>query len=269
MALTLTRRESSPIPLEVFGLTPDRLVGLSADDVARLSVRHGNREEEVGSHFRVAGRVDAGDKSMTFAGDCSTVKGVGAGMTDGVVHAPAVGMHAGARMTGGHLSVDSAGDWLGAEMAGGTIAVSRSAGHSVGAAYPGSRRGMRGGKIFIEGDAGDETGSLMRRGLIAVGGRVGEFCGASMIAGTVIAKGGVGRRCGAGMKRGTIVTFGPEPEWPPGFVHACDYQTAFAHVLRKELASFFGPPVETLRLYRGDLAAGGLGEIWHMPSRPS
>jgi formylmethanofuran dehydrogenase subunit C len=269
MALTLTRRESSLIPLEVFGLTPDRLVGLLTDDVARLTVRHGNRVEDVGAHFQVTGRIDAEDRSIEFEGDCSTVKGIGAGMTDGFVEASSVGMHAGAKMTGGHLWVRMAGDWLGAEMTGGHVFVSGNAGDSVGAAYPGSRRGMRGGKIHIQGDAGDKVGLLMRRGLIAVGGRVGEFCGASMIAGTILAKCGVGPRFGAGMKRGTVFTFGPEPEWPPGFVYACDFRPAFAEVQRKEMASVFGPPVESVRLYRGDLSTGGRGEIWHIPSRPS
>jgi formylmethanofuran dehydrogenase subunit C len=266
MALTLTRRESSPIPLEVYGLTPDKLKGLSADAVARLTVRHGNREEDVGAHFRVRGRFDTDVQSITFEGDCATVVGIGAGMTDGFVDAPSAGMHVGAKMSGGHISVRSAGDWLGSEMTGGHIYVSGNAGNRAGAAYPGSRCGMRGGKIRIGGDAGREVGLMMRRGLIAVDGRVGEFCGASMIAGTILAKGGVGIRCGVGMKRGTIIAFGPEPEWPPGFVHACDYQPEFADVMRKEMANFFGPPVGTVRLYRGDLAAGGRGEVWHVPS---
>jgi formylmethanofuran dehydrogenase subunit C len=124
---------------------------------------------------------------------------------------------------------------------------------------------MRGGRITITGDAGDEVGRLMRRGLIDVRGRVGEFCGASMIAGTIIAGGGVGPRCGAGMKRGTIVTFGPEFARAPGCVYACDYWPAYAEIVRRELTDSIDRPIDSVQLYRGDLTTGGRGEIWHVP----
>src|SRR5262245_36098343 len=155
MVLTLTRRESSPIPLEVFGLTPDMLFCRSPEDVSRLKVRHGNREEEVGEHFLTKGRVVPEVLAISFEGDCSTVCGIGAGMKDGIVRAESAGMHAGAKMAGGYLQISGpAGNWLGAEMIGGTIHVTGTAGNRVGAAYPGSRRGMRCGRITITGDVG-------------------------------------------------------------------------------------------------------------------
>ncbi len=254
MAVILTRRESSPIPLEVFGLTPNKLAGLLPAEIARLPVRHGNRTEPVGEHFAVAGENPL---DLRFEGDCTTVKGIGAGMTSGLVSAGAVGSHAGAGMTGGRLSVDSAGDWLGAETAGGVIQVAGDAGHHVGAAFPGSRRGMRGGRIVVGGDAGDEVGCRLRRGVIEINGRSGAFLGADVIAGTIIARGGAGPRSGAGMKRGTVVLFGAEPDLPPGFVFACEYEPTFAR---------FVDPIRTVRLYRGDLTTGGRGEIWHVPT---
>jgi hypothetical protein len=70
------------------------------------------------------------------------------------------------------------------------------------------------------------------------------------------------------MKRGTIVAFGPEPEWPPGFAYACDYLPAYTNVLWHDLAWAKSKPLEPIkcvRLYRGDLSAGGRGEIWHVP----
>jgi formylmethanofuran dehydrogenase subunit C len=265
MALTLTRRESSPIPLEVFGLTPDKLIGMSAAEISRLKVRHGNREEEVGDLFDITHQQEPDDLTIEFNGDCSTIKGIGAGMSGGHISAGSVGPHAGAGMTGGNLAVQSAGDWLGTEMAGGRIFVTRDAGHHVGSVYPGGRRGMRGGTIRIGGNAGDSVGSHMRRGLIVVRGRVGEFCGSSMIAGTIVVDGTVGPHCGAGMKRGTIVTFGPEFAWAPGFVYACDYKPAYAEVVRRELTDSIDRPIDSVRLYRGDLTTGGRGEIWHIP----
>jgi formylmethanofuran dehydrogenase subunit C len=266
MALTLTRRESSPIPLEVFGLTPEKLFCQSTEEICRLKVRNRNRVEEVGEHFSASGRVVPEVLTISFAGDCSTVHGIGAGMKDGIVRAESVGMHAGAKMSGGSLQISgSAGDWLGAEMSGGRIEVRHSARNRVGAAYSGSRRGMCGGRIVVRGGAGVDVGLLMRRGLIIVEGRVGEFCGASMIAGTIIAGAGVGPRCGAGMKRGTILAVGPEPEWAPGFVYTCEYRPAYAEVMWRELKSLIDQPIESIRLYRGDQIAGGRGEIWHVP----
>src|SRR5213079_1212556 len=102
-----------------------------------------------------------------------------------------------------------------------------SAGDHVGAAYPGSRRGMRGGELLIDGDAGDELAAVMRRGLIAVGGRVGAFAAAGMVAGSVFAFGPVGPHPGAGMKRGTFAALGPAPEFLPTFRYDCSYRPAF------------------------------------------
>jgi formylmethanofuran dehydrogenase subunit C len=268
MALTLTRRESSPIPLEVFGLTPDRVSGLTSLEVAKLPVRFGNRSDVVGEFFVVTPRTTTSlPVEIQFAGDTRNVKGIGAGMKGGTIYVENnAGPHAGALMRGGKLIIDSgSGDWLGAEMSGGQIEVRRSAGSRVGAAYSGNRRGMCGGRIVVRGDAGEEVGLLMRRGSITVEGRVGEFCGASMIAGTIITGGGVGPRCGAGMKRGTIVTFGPEFARAPGFVYACDYRPAYAEVMRRELTDSIDRPINSVRVYRGDLTVGGRGEIWHIP----
>ena len=260
----LTLREASPIPLELAGVTPDRVCGLSAAEVAKLPVLHGNRREELGHFFDVSPSPEA---DLHFTGDTRTVKHVGAGMTDGFVFVEgSVGMHAGAGMSGGRLIVDrDAGDWLGAEMTGGRIEVRGDAGSQVGAAYRGGRRGMSGGTILVAGDAGDEVGLLMRRGLIAVGGAVGEAAGASMIAGTVVAGGGAGRRLGAGMKRGTLVVGGAGAELPPSFRYSCTYRPAFVGWLLKHLDGL-GFPTDLLdtaayRCFRGDLLTGGKGEV--------
>jgi formylmethanofuran dehydrogenase subunit C len=253
----LTRRDSSPVPLDAAGLTPDRLAGFSASEVARLPFLHGNRREEVGGHFDV--RVEdygAADPTVRILGDCRTVTRIGAGMSRGSVIAQSVGMHAGAGMSGGRLVVDSAGDWLGAEMTGGHILVRGNAGSHVGSTYPGGRFGMWGGSILIEGDAGNEVGYRMRRGLIEVTGRTGQFLGAGLIAGTILARGGVGPRCGAGMIRGTIVLFDEPPVLSPGFAFACEYEPAYARLIGIN---------KPIRLYRGDFLTGGRGEIWHVP----
>ncbi|MGL6094581.1 MAG: formylmethanofuran dehydrogenase subunit C, partial [Fimbriiglobus sp.] len=96
--LTLTLRVPPTIPLELDGVTPDRLAALSAADVAKLPVPCGNRAEPLGEFFTVAG--DPSDGVVSLVGDCSRVKGIGTGMASGSVRVEgAVGMHAGAKMT--------------------------------------------------------------------------------------------------------------------------------------------------------------------------
>lgn len=261
----LTLRVPSSIPLELDGIIPERLAGLSALEVAKLPIQHGNRTEPLGEFFDVTTPPRQVWADLHIAGDTRSVKGVGAGMASGrITVESSVGMHAGARMKGGRIFLDSsAGDWLGAEMTGGEIEVIGDVGNCVGAAYRGSRRGMTGGTIFLRGSAGDELGLLMRRGLIVVGGDCGEFAGASMIAGTIALLGKSGPRLGAGMKRGTILTT-REPELPSSFRFACEYRPSVLHLFAKQLTQAgssvaFGTGM--VRCYRGDLLAGGRGEV--------
>ena len=264
--LKLTRRDTHPVPLDVAGITPDRVAGLSPLDVAKLPVLHGNRREELGQHFDLSTTRAIAD--LHFAGDTSNVKHLGAGTTGGSVFVEgAAGMHAGAGMTGGTLTLDAdGGDWLGAEMKGGTIEVRGDAGHQLGAAYRGSRAGMTGGTIVVRGDCGDEAGLLMRRGLIVVGGRCGAFAGASMIAGSLIVLGRVGSRAGAEMKRGTVVAGGGCDGLPPSLVRVCVGRPTFLPLWWAELVRLGLALPESLRgtdwvTYRGDLLTGGRGEV--------
>ena len=263
--LKLTLRAPSTIPLELEGILPERVAGLSPLEVAKLAVQHGNRAEQLGAFFDVTPDPDR-LADLHFAGDTRNVKQIGAGMTRGSIYVEGpVGMHAGAQMSGGSLVLDAgASGWLGAEMRSGYIEVRGHAGDQVGAAYRGSRRGMTGGTIVVRGSAGDELGLLMRRGLIVVERACGEFAGASMIAGTLVLLGELGERCGAGMKRGTILT-ARDPRLPPSFRYACEYRPAFVPMLFAELRklhltlpSAFGA---NLRCFRGDLLTGGRGEV--------
>jgi formylmethanofuran dehydrogenase subunit C len=262
--IVLTRRAASPIPLEVDGVTPDRVAPLSAAEVAKLAVSHGNRTDPLGEWFEVTG--DPSDGGIRFAGDTATVKHIGAGMSAGTIEVEGgAGMHAGAGMRGGTLTVHgTAADWLGAEMRGGTIRVLGDAGSQVGAAYRGSRRGMSGGEIHVRGNAGDEIGLLMRRGLIAVGGGCGAFAAASMIAGSVFVFGRVGPGCGAGMKRGTVFA-GGGAVLPASFRLACGYTPTFLPLYSRHVARAGVIPVgrsaPRATCWRGDVLHGGTGEV--------
>jgi formylmethanofuran dehydrogenase subunit C len=251
----LTSRIASPLPLELGSLLPSTVTNLSALELVRWPVLHGNRREELGQFFDIA---TSGKADLHFSGDCSTIHGLGAKLDHGsiLVEGP-VGRRAGAQMTGGTLSIHGdAGDWLGCEMAGGRIEVHGHAGKHAAASFIGSRHGMRGGELHIHGNAGDEVGVRMRRGLIHVQGCVGAFAGSSMIAGTLIVGGSWGINSGAGMKRGTLLALGTAPVVSPGFRFSCQLQPTFLPLLR------LPHPQNPWNCYRGDLLTGGRGELF-------
>ena len=213
MAIKLTYRAETSVPVEVEGLTPDWACDKSLAEIERFEVFHGNRKLPLAEMFAVAG--DASDKRFDFEGDLSGVHWIGAHMRSGTifVHGPA-GRHVGSELRGGEIRVEGdAGGWVGCEMRGGLIHVQGNAGHLVGAAYRGSAKGMTGGMILVDGNAGNEIGLSMQQGVIAIGGEAGDMLGFNMTDGTVLVIGNSGIRAGAGMHGGTIGLFGPTP--PP------------------------------------------------------
>jgi formylmethanofuran dehydrogenase subunit C len=263
--ITLTRKESSPIPVEADSISPDRFIGLGQSEIAALPAFYGRRQVTLGDLFEVDG---AGADSIMVSGDLRAVKKIGQGMSMGQIALDGpVGPHTGEFMKGGEILVQgTAGDWLGAHMSGGLIVVQGSAGHFVGGAYSGETRGMRGGTIVVQGDAGREAGARMRRGLLVVWGDTGEFTGSQMLAGSIFVAGRLGRRPGAGMKRGTIVGFGEAPELLPTFRYACTYRPVFMQYYLRQLTEWGHLSeneldAEVFARYVGDLNAGGRGEV--------
>lgn len=270
--LTLTYRGPTPsptagaIPVELDGITPDKLRGLPTADVAKLPIAHGNQSVELGSLFAVEGSAD--DERLTITGDLAGVHWIGAKMQSGLLQIEGnAGRHVGSGLRGGEIRVTGdAGDWLGAEMRSGLIHVRGSAGDQVGAAYRGSPRGMLGGKLFVCGNVGKEAGYLMRRGLIAVGGDAGDFAAWNMIAGTVLVFGSVGQRAAAGMRRGTLAVFGRAPQLLPTFRAAGLGNPTFLRIyfadLRRHGFEFDQRLAhQELRLFAGDGITVGKGEV--------
>lgn len=265
-AVTLALRDSPAVPLEAPCVRPDAFASLSASEISRLPVWHGNQHGRLGDWFDVVGeRAD----DVRVTGATAKVKRLGEQMAGGrlVIEGDA-GMHAGARMAGGHLRIEgAAGDWAGAEMRGGVLDVRGNAGAQAGGAYAGSRWGMSGGVLTIHGEAGDFLGHVMRRGLIAAARGAGEYIGAGLIAGTIIAFGDLGRRPGAGMKRGSIVAHG-DVELLPTYRYACTYRPPFLPLYLRALVHRHGLPIDDRYLgeglyarYGGDFAELGRGEI--------
>ncbi len=267
MALQLSLKTATHIPLEVEGLTPDVTRGLSRAEVEKFAIFHGNAKVPLAEFFAVSG--EPADSTLVFSGDMSGVHWIGAKMTAGTVRIDGrAGRHVGSQMRGGEIHVShDVGDWVGAEMRGGLIDVRGSAGHLVGGAYRGSAKGMTRGTILVHGSAGNEVGHTMRRGLIAIGGDCGDFVGFSMLAGTILIAGAPGIRHGANMRRGTIGFLGGEhPPMLPSFRRTCRGRPGMLPLLWRELQRR-GFPISTeattsdYEIYAGDLIEGGRGEI--------
>ncbi len=262
--MKLTLRTTPAVPLEAETISPAAVADLTATEVSRLRVFHGNQQAEIGDFFRVEGNWDG---VLRVEGDLTRVKLIGAGMSEGqVIIEGDVGAHLGAEMVGGEITVEGdAADWIGREMSGGRIVVRGDAGHMVGSAVRGSPVGIRGGEIIIHGNARNEVGNSMRRGLIVVGGDCGDFAGVSMLAGTIIVLGNLGTRAGAGMKRGTIVSM-HDAELLPTFTYACTYQPVFLRVYLRRLREL-SLPIEDrhvkgmYRRWSGDSVELNRGEI--------
>ena len=264
MGLTLDIKTAPEVPLETEAISPDRLSGLDAAQVASLPALYGNQNADIGDFFRVKGKCDG---EIHLRGDLARVKLIGAGMAAGrIVIDGNAGLHLGSAMTGGEIVVEGdADDWVGPEMSGGRIEIKGRAGHAAGSAYRGSRIGMRGGEIIIHGAAGNEVGNAMRNGLIAVGGDCGDYAGVNMLAGTIVALGHLGIRAGAGMKRGSIVSM-KDAVLLPTFSYACTYRPDFLRLYLRRLRAA-GLPVEDAQItghYRrwsGDSVELNRGEI--------
>ena len=267
MPLKLSYKLKTSVPVEVEGIVPHLLAGLSLAEIGRLDVWHGNERLPLAEAFSLAGNPS--DGRLEFEGPLAGVHRIGAGMNGGRIDvAGSAGRHVGSQMIDGEIHVEgSVDDWLGAEMHGGAILVDGDAGDLVGSAYRGSVRGMTGGTIVVRRSAGDECGHTMRRGLVAIGGNCGQFAGINMIAGSLLVFGRSGQRAGAGMRRGTIGLFGPEiSPLLPTFVRGYRGRpTALALLLHQ--TGRLGLPVGQLAerdcwLYHGDGLTGGRGEIW-------
>ncbi len=264
-ALTFTLKAGFTGRLDVSPLTPQRLSGLSPDQVKRLHLHAGRERVEVGEAFSVRGReADA----IRFTGDTGRLDGIGHEMAAGAITVEGdAGAQAGRRMTGGALTIGGgAGPWAGSQMTGGRIAIAGNAGDRLGGPLPGEMQGMAGGAIAVAGRAGQRAGERMRRGLIAVRRDAGDHAGYRMIAGTVVVLGKAGAMPGTLMGRGTLVIGKGAAARSPTFADCGVQDLAFLGLLARALA---GEGIETgglfrkpLRRFAGDLAALGKGEIF-------
>jgi formylmethanofuran dehydrogenase subunit C len=268
MAIKLTYRAETSVPVEIEGLTPDWACDKSLAEIERFEIFHGNRKLPLAEMFAVTG--DAADKRFDFEGNLSGVHWIGAHMRSGqiFVHGPA-GRHIGSELRGGQIHIEGdAWGWVGCEMRAGLIHVRGNAGHLVGAAYRGSAKGMAGGTILVDGNAGNEIGLSMQKGTIAIGGAAGDMIGFNMTDGMILVLGDAGIRPGAGMRGGTIALLGPTrspilPSFRLDRTGAPETLVkALSDVREKGLRHDESKLADQADVYVGDLVADGNGEIY-------
>src|SRR4051794_13256161 len=153
MAITITYRGETSVPVEIEGLTPDWACTKSIAEIEQFEIFHGNRRIPLAEMFAVKG--DPADKRFDFEGNLAGVHWIGAHMRTGHIHVHGPGgRHIGSELRGGEIHVDGdAGGWGGGEMRGGVFYVRGEAGHLVGGAFRGSPEGKRGGRNIVNGKA--------------------------------------------------------------------------------------------------------------------
>lgn len=267
---SLRLRAQPDFRVDFGGVLPARLAAMTADEVARVEVGHGNAMLALGELFDIA-ELAAEAPELRLEGDLSRFDAIGHGLDGGVLRVDgAVGDCLGLSMRGGEIRVQGEGGQLaGCEMAGGLIEVAGDVGDFAAGALPGSMDGMRGGTLIVRGNAGARCGDRMRRGTVVLHGDAGDFLASRMVAGTIAVAGRVGAHCGYGMRRGTLVFAGPQPPAPPTFVATRQDIVVFWTLLRRSLAYHGGPfaalPARAPRRLVGDLAVDGKGE-WLLPA---
>ena len=262
--LVFTLKKKLRRRLDLSALTPDRLS--AAANIADLELDYGSRPARAGDLFTISGDDP---EHIELRRTTELVTRIGADMTRGHLSVKAHGgSYLGYRMKGGTIRVNGdCGDWLGCDMNWGRIDVEGDAGDYIGAGTSTGMYGMRDGLITVWGNAGNRPGDKMRRGMIMIGGDAGDFSGAGMVAGTILILGKSGKLPGYGMKRGTII-LGRRPDKIGSTLANCgvlkmEYLRLFFKQLSRMGSRYrffrnFGPEV---RLYTGDLANGGKGEV--------
>ena len=264
----LRLKQAPALRVDLRGVTPASLAGLSAAQIERLAVTHGMQTLALAELFAVScdGAAAAGD-TLVFEGDLSRFDRIGWQLAGGqiVVDGPA-GDYVGACMSGGEIVVRGHAGLLAAcEMAGGTLTIAGDVGDHAASGLPGSMDGMRGGTLVVHGRAGERFADRMRRGTALVFGDVGDFLASRLVAGTVAIGGRAGAHIGYGMRRGSVVFAGAVPSVAPTFVPALAEAAVAWQLLARAIARHGGPfaglPARRIGRHLGDLSADGKGEL--------
>ncbi|MBT2299653.1 formylmethanofuran dehydrogenase subunit C [Variovorax paradoxus] len=266
----LSLRQAPALRVDLRGITPAVLAGLSIEQVERLPVGHGNAMLALAELFDI-GPGEGG--VLRFEGHLERFDRIGWQMDSGRIRVEGhAGHYAGGCMRAGELHIEGRAGLLAAcEMAGGTLIVDGDVGDFAASTLPGSMDGMRGGTFVVRGSAGERFGDRMRRGTALVHGDAGAFLGSRMVAGTIAVGGRVGAHAGHGMRRGSVVFAWPGAALPAGvetmptFVANRAATPVFWALLARDLARHGGAfgelPARRIERHLGDLSVDGKGEL--------
>jgi len=263
----LSLEQAPALRVDLRGIVPAALAGLSLDQIERLPVFHGNDTLPLAELCHVEGVNGNGAMTLVLQGDFSRCDRIGWQLAGGYIEVRGnAGDYVGAGMTAGEIRVSgNTGVLAACEMQGGLLDVAGNVGDFAAAALPGSMDGMRGGTLIVRGSAADRFGDRMRRGTALVFGDAGDFLGSRMVAGSIAVGGRIGAHCAWGMLRGSIVCAGAAPSIAPTFVPTGHDISVFWQLLARDLARLGEPfaalPARRIRRIAGDLAVGGKGEL--------
>lgn len=263
-ALTFSLLAEPEERLDLSGLTPASLAGLTEIQIAKLHVGTGRKPALVGDVFKVTGK-DV--NSLIVEGSSPWLDRVGAGLNGGTIRVTGnVGSQAGRKMSGGTLLVEgSAGDHAGSGMAGGRFEIKGNAGDYASGPLAGEMTGMEGGVLIVRGKAGHYAGDRLRRGTIAVLKGCGDYAGYRMVAGTIVVTGRVGAMPGFLMKRGSLLLDRRPEKLVPTFMPCGEPDIAFSRLFDRFLIreQILDKPLlgQKPGKYGGDNAVLGKGEI--------
>ena len=250
--------------LDLSALTPQRLAGLSARDIARIDLASTKERALAGDIFAL--RSGFPDK-IRIHGATARCDYIGAEMASGEIAVEGdAGVEAGRGMTGGRLAITGcAGPLAGSGMSGGRIEIFGDAGERLGGPRAGEMAGMAGGIVIVRGNAGARAGDRMRRGLIVVEGDAAEHAGSRMIAGTLVVAGTAGPMPGYLQKRGTLLLgalAGPAHGFADCGVHDLVFLRLLARALAGDSAKAADLARSALNRWQGDLCITGKGELF-------
>jgi formylmethanofuran dehydrogenase subunit C len=212
MTVYMTLKRAQDIPIEADTITPGNFSGKTLEQIGKLQVLQGKDSLLLRDLFEIKGNsADSVEETeIALSGDLRRVKMIGKGMNGGKIRIDGdVGMHLGAEMVAGRIAVKGSVDaWAGAEMSGGNIQIEGDTGAYLCAGYRGSPDGMKGGRVYVNGNAGNEMALHMRKGFIAVNGNVAEMAAARMRGGTIMVCGELGARACAEATRGMVFALG-------------------------------------------------------------
>ncbi|HEX7044943.1 MAG TPA: formylmethanofuran dehydrogenase subunit C [Burkholderiales bacterium] len=265
-ALVLELREPVPARVDLRGVTPDRLEGLSARAIGAIEVVAGARPVALERLFAISGDAPG---ELVLRGATACLDGIGAGMRAGrIVVEGDAGDYVAQDMRAGEIIVrGNAGAYAASGMRGGVLRITGNAGDCLGAVHAGARYGLRGGTVIVHGNAGARAGERQRRGQILIRGDAGDWLGARMVAGTIMVLGRTGRLAGFGMRRGSLLLAQAPASLPGSFNESGRHHLSFLSLYLRSLHALdpafaaLDPGRATVRRFVGDRGCNGKGEV--------